>query len=44
VGDIVKPTEENDMDEDKYTGLIYKCIKSGTSDDTEPTWPKDMVT
>ena len=40
VGYYVMPTYE----EDKYTGFIYKCTEAGTSDTTEPTWTKDLVT
>ena len=43
VGDIVRPTPENDLDEKKYTGLIYKCTEAGTSNTSEPTWTKNMV-
>ena len=37
-GDIVKPTNLN------YSGYIYKCIRSGESGATEPTWEKDLST
>lgn len=43
VGDYVRPTAENDADEEKYTGLIYKCTEAGTSNTSEPTWTTNMV-